>query len=390
LILGLWYTRTHAWDEASAAAAPGGGSGGTAGDPWTVERAPSDYARRHALSVNLTGGVGRGMTIGLIGRLLSGLPYTPWVDGDVNGDGVANDRAFVFAPDVSTGVSAGMARLLAEAPAGAKGCLRRQQGRVAERNGCTGPWLTRFDAQATLTPDPHSKRVRFTLLATNLAGAADYLLHGAGGLRGWGQARSPDPTLLYVRGFDPATRAFRYAVNPRFGRGIGALATPFTLTLQARVNVGADPARQWLAETLRATRRYRRSPSEIAAALAERIPNYPAQALSAADSVGIRLTVLQRETLRGRADSTRVEIDALIALLAPAVSAADTSVGPASSASVRELTAKTRALAEASLAQVRAVLTPEQLNRLPARLLAPLGYAPIAPPKPIVMEMPDP
>lgn len=389
-MLRVWYTQTRAWDEASAVAAPGGGSGGTAGDPWTVERATSDYARRHALSVNLTGGVGRGMTVGVIGRLLSGLPYTPWVDGDVNGDGVANDRAFVFAPNASADLSAAMARLLAEAPADAKGCLRRQQGRVAERNSCTGPWLARLDAQATLTPDPRSKRVRLTLLATNLAGGADYLLHGASGLRGWGQPRSPDPTLLYVRGFDPAARAFRYEVNPRFGRGIGALATPFTLTLQARVNVGADPARQWIAETMRATRRYRRSPSEIAAALAERIPNYPALALSAADSVGIRLTALQRETLRGRADSTQVEIDALIALLAPAVSAADTSVVPASSPSVRELTAKTRALAEASLAQVRAVLTPEQLNRLPARLLAPLGYAPIAPPKPIVMEMPDP
>jgi hypothetical protein len=389
-MLGAWYTWTRAWDEAAGAAAPGGSSAGTSGDPWAVERAPADYARRHALFVRFAGGVGRGVSVGLIGRLLSGLPYTPWVDGDVNGDGAANDRAYVFGPAATPEVSAAMARLLDEAPAGAQACLRRQQDRVARRNGCTGPWEARLDAQATLTPGQRPNRVRLTLVATNLAGAADYLLHGAGGLRGWGQPRFPDPTLLYVRGFDPAARTFRYEVNPRFGRGIGALAAPFTLTLQARVRVGADPARQWITESLRASARYRRSPTEIAAALAQRIPNYPAQVLRSADSAGIQLTALQRETLRRQADSTQVEIDALIGLLAPLVSATDTSMRVASSPPVRDLTARVRTVAEASVDAVRAVLTPEQLGRLPAGLLAPLGLTPIVPPKSIVMEMPDP
>lgn len=384
--LTAWYTRTQAWDEATALAAPGGWSGGTAGDPWTVERAQADFARRHVLAANFTGGVGRGVTVAVIGRLLSGQPYTPWVDGDVNGDGAANDRAFVFSPaDV-----AGMARLLADAPAGARRCLRGQQGRVARRNSCTGPWLARLDAQATTTLDERSRRVRVTLLATNLAGAADYVLHGAGGLRGWGQPRSPDPTLLYVRGFDPAARAYRYDVNPRFGKGIAGLAAPFTLTLQVRMRVGADPARQWIAESIRASGRYRRSPSEIAAALAERIPNVPALALSAADSAGIALTGLQRDALRQRADSTQAEIDALVALLAPAVSVVDSTARPQASEPVRQLTARTRVLVEASIDAVRAVLTPEQLGLLPARLLAPLGLAPLVPPKPIIIEMPDP
>jgi len=389
-MLGVWYTWTRAWDEAAAGAAPGGSSGGTAGDPWAVERGTSDFARRHAISTHFSGGLGRGISVGLIGRVLSGLPYTPWVDGDVNGDGAANDRAYVFGSAADPRVAAGMARLLDEAPAGAKECLRRQQGRVARRNSCTGPWEARLDAQATLTPNERSKRVRLTLLATNLAGAADYLLHGAGGLRGWGQPHFPDPTLLYVRGFDPAAHAFRYEVNPRFGRGIGTLAAPFTLTLQARVRVGADPARQWITESMRAARGYRRSPGEIAAALAARIPNYPAQLIGAADSVGLALSAGQRETLRRQADSTQVEIDALIALLAPLVSAADTSARPAASVPVVELTAKARSLAESSLDAARAVLTPAQQNRLPSHLLAPLGYLPIIPAKPMILEMPDP
>lgn len=390
-MLRVWYTRTHAWNEAAAMAAPGGWSAGTAGDPWTVERARADFAPRHALTAIFTGRVGRGVSLGVIGRLLSGLPYTPWVDGDVNGDGAANDRAFVFGPDAAPEVSAAMGRLLEEAPAGARRCLERQRGRVAARNSCSGPWQTALDAQVAFTPNERSRRVRVTLLATNLPGAADYLLHGAGGLRGWGQPRVPDPTLLYVRGFDPVARAFRYEVNPAFGRRMGTvLTTPFTLTLQARVRVGADPARRWLAEALAGSRRYRRSPAELAAALAGRIPNYPAQALSAADSLGIALTGSQREALRLQADSTQAAIDALIALLAPAASQADTAVRTEAVASVRQLTDRVRTLMESSLEGVRAVLTPEQRSRLPARLLMPPGDALIVPPKQILVESPDP
>ena len=390
-MLRMWYTGTRAWNEAATTAAPGGWSAGTAGDPWTVERARADFAPRHALTAIFTGRVGPGMTLGITGRLLSGLPYTPWVDGDMNGDGAINDRAFVFGSAASPDVSAAMARLRDEAPAGARRCLERQQGRIAARNSCSGPWLATLDARATIVPNQQSKRLSVTLLATNLTGAADYLLHGAGGLRGWGQPRVPDPTLLYVRGFDPVARAFRYEVNPGFGRRIGtALTTPFTLTLQVRVRVGVDPASRWIAETFASSRRYRRSAGELAAALSGRIPNYPAQALAAADSAGITLTQGQREALRLQADSTQARIDALITLLAPAASRADTAARAESVASVRQLTDQIRALTASSLEAVRAVLTPEQRNRLPARLLAPLGDALIVPPKQIIIESPDP
>src|SRR5262249_23659162 len=55
------------------------------------------------------------------GTLRSGLPYTPVVAGDVNGDGFANDRAFVF-------------------DGRSRACLQRQVGRIADRNSCEGPW----------------------------------------------------------------------------------------------------------------------------------------------------------------------------------------------------------------------------------------------------------
>ena len=55
--------------------------------------------------------------------------------------------------------------------------------------------------------------------------------------------------LLYVRGFDPATETFRYAVNQRFGAIAGAnggVTVPFQVGIQARVAIGPDRTRDRL------------------------------------------------------------------------------------------------------------------------------------------------
>jgi hypothetical protein len=390
VILGGWYTWTDAWNEASGTAAPGGCSGGTAGDPWTIDRAPADYARRHALAATGTAELGHGVTLGFIGRLLSGLPYTPWVDGDANGDGVANDRAFVFGGAAPAEVRAGMDRLLDEAPAGARECLRRQADRIAKRNSCRGPWMTTLDAQLAFAPGGAARRVRVSLTASNLPGVLDQVVHGSDELRGWGQPTTPDPVLLYVRGFDPAAHAFRYQVNPGFGKRTAGAGLPFTLTLQVRVRAGADPARQWMAEAVRASRRYGRRPSEIAAALATAIPNLPAQALAAAKTGECELTAAERDSLQRRADATQVEIDAVIALLAQAASAADTTARPDALEPVRQLTARARSIMAEDLSAIRQVIGPQKWERLPARFREPLGFAPLVPPRGIIIESPDP
>src|SRR5439155_22005341 len=59
----------------------------------------------------------------------------------------------------------------------------------------------------------------------------------------------PDPVLLYVRGFDPGTARFRYAVNGRFGAssaGNGGVTVPFQIGLQARLTLGPDRLRDRL------------------------------------------------------------------------------------------------------------------------------------------------
>src|SRR5256885_6281583 len=77
-------------------------------------------------------------------------------------------------------------------------------------------------------------------------GGLDEWLHGAGNLHGWGYASAPDPVLLYVRGFDPATARFRYAVNGRFGAssaGNGGVTVPFQIGLLARLTLGPNRMR---------------------------------------------------------------------------------------------------------------------------------------------------
>jgi hypothetical protein len=84
------------------------------------------------------------------------------------------------------------------------------------------------------------------------------LLHGSGDLRGWGQPAMPDPTLLYVRGFDPATQRSRYEVNERFGRtnpAFGGFRSPVTLTAMLRFDVGPTRERQLLTQQLDRGRR---------------------------------------------------------------------------------------------------------------------------------------
>lgn len=91
-----------------------------------------------AASVGLSGT----LRVTLRNRLSSGLPFTPMVAGDVNGDGSTNDHAFIFDPRLVTdeAVGAGMGQLLAHSPARIRECLSSQTGRIAAYNSCRAGW----------------------------------------------------------------------------------------------------------------------------------------------------------------------------------------------------------------------------------------------------------
>jgi hypothetical protein len=179
------------------------------------------------------------------------------VSGDVNGDGYANDRAFVFEPATNTDatVNAAMRELLMNGSGPARDCLAKQIGRLAERNSCEGPWTSSANLNVSFNPSKLRLPQRATLsfAVSNPLGAADLLLHGQGNLHGWGQFSFPDQTLLYVRGYDPVTQRFKYEVNPRFGSTnpqFSPFRTPVTLTMQLRVDIGPSRERQMLTQQL--------------------------------------------------------------------------------------------------------------------------------------------
>jgi hypothetical protein len=142
-----------------------------------------------------------------------------------------------------------MSQLLASTSDAARECLRKQLGRIAERNSCRGPWTSNASLNITLDRAkfrmPQRASISFSI--SNPLGAADLLVNGSGNLHGWGQTISPDQALLYVRGFDPATRRYTYEVNQRFGAvrpQFLVLRNPATLTASVRYDLGPMRERQ--------------------------------------------------------------------------------------------------------------------------------------------------
>jgi hypothetical protein len=364
------YAYTRSEDQASGFSAPGAGLASTAGDPRRVEWGPRDFEQRHAATLRVSRYPSRMLQFTLVGHLLSGAPFSPMVEGDISGDGLANDRAFVFDPASAPELAPGMAELLGRVPGSLRTCLRAQMGTVAARNSCRTPWTASLDAQLNISPlGRRDRRLAFTVTAQNLDGGLDYLLHGGEDLRGWGPGRFdyPDPVLLRVRGFDPAARRFRYEVNPGFGSPAGETGrarVPFTIRIQGRVAVGADPAAQLLTRAVVAMDASTR-PAELRKHFAQHLPNAPARVLQAADSLRLALSANQTSALRLAADSLALRIEAATAALADALSRPRSATRR--DRNIDELLTEARALVQSGVTSTCSILTPSQWSRLPAK-----------------------
>ncbi|MGI8400535.1 MAG: hypothetical protein ACR2NS_02870, partial [Gemmatimonadaceae bacterium] len=223
-----------------------GAGGSTAANPLVVRWGRSLAETRHQFVLNASWKISERSEIGVTSRLRSGSYFTPLVSSDINGDGEANDRAFIF--PMNSGDSAqdaGMARLVAGASRGVRECLSAQRGRVAGRASCEGPWNMSLDGHIATTPERWlRRRATLTLSIFGLPMLADRLLHGPARQRGWGQADLPDPILLTPRGFDTSAKRYRYAVNPDFGKSLArnlGLPQSALLTVDVRVLVGTIP-----------------------------------------------------------------------------------------------------------------------------------------------------
>ena len=232
-----------------------GFDGGGFGDPRTKEWAPNANDARHVIIIQGGFNTDKTGTITLFGRAQSGLPYTPIVQGDVNGDGRGGDRAFI--PRLGAGdasFDAQLRSLLAGGSSSARDCVRANLGSVAPRNGCRGPWTESLNMQwVPPIPRKWAGRVHTNLYLENVLGGVDQLLHGSTELRGWGSQARPDPVLLIPRGFDAGTNRFRYDVNPRFADtrpGRTLYRNPFRISLDFRIDLSVDYSVQELRRAL--------------------------------------------------------------------------------------------------------------------------------------------
>jgi hypothetical protein len=245
------------------------------GDPREIEWAPSQSDARHV--VVFTGGM-RGDRIGvltLFARAQSGLPFTPVVQGDVNGDGRGFDRAFIPDPsrESDPAVASQLQSLLEGGSATARRCLTTYLGAVAARNGCRGPWTQSLNVQwRPPMPSRWGGRVAPAVYLQNVLAGVDQLVHGSESLRGWGSSASPDPVLFVPRGYDAAAQRFRYDVNPRFADtrpNRTLLREPFRIVIDFSLQLSTDYGLQQLRRAVEPVRSptgwQRRSADSIAA-----------------------------------------------------------------------------------------------------------------------------
>jgi hypothetical protein len=384
LVFNMSYTYTRSRDQSQGMGSFGGFGGGsgasTAGNPKIAEWATSDQERRHSIIGTVTWPIKPAIELTAISRISSGGFFTPLVAGDVNGDGLRNDRPFIFDPLLAgdTAVSGGMSRLLASAPERARECLTAQMGTIASRNSCSVPWSTSFDLQLNVKPNQFglNRKLTISILGLNTLGGIDQLLHGSDNLHGWGQPVFPDRTLLYVRGFDPATQRFKYQVNEHFGAANGsrnAFRVPFQLAVQARLTLGQDPARQQFNAVFGGRGGNRPTAADFRERLARAVPNPFRRILELNDSLKLELTADQKTKLQTMGDSMQVKADTLVGALAQTLGSNEArNADPLQlGMRMRGRIQEGRALAQKAIKDAETILTPEQWAKIPKEVKEP-------------------
>jgi len=186
-------------------------------DPRDLSRMSySDNQFRHKVVVYGTAPTFWGISAGIRFSGLSGTRYSLNVNGNMNGDFVAtNDLAYVYDPNspstpqyLKDGINAILNNPNVEQSA--KNYIRKSFGKIAERNGGENPFYGVFDIRlAKKFPVYHKHNVE---VSVDLFNVANFLN------KSWGVYHNVATTNLYtIKGFDPATNTYKYAVNTNAG-----------------------------------------------------------------------------------------------------------------------------------------------------------------------------
>lgn len=146
----------------------------------------------------------------------SGRPFSLVVSRDINGDATPNpnDLAFIFDPanpNTPATVATGMQQLMDNPNSIIASYLRRNLGRIAQRNAIYNPWQQRLDLR--IAKRIGTARGQAAELTIDIFNFANLLNSQWGSVQTLGGSQS----LLNVTGFDQATRRYRYTVNQNAG-----------------------------------------------------------------------------------------------------------------------------------------------------------------------------
>lgn len=174
-----------------------------------------------------------GVSMGVRYSGLGGTRYSLRVNGNVNGDFVSsNDLAYVFDPaDAATDptIAEDMENVLANKDNLARECIESQLGGIAARNGCENDFFGTWDlrvARKFMVPGQNRTGVELALDVFNVANLID---------KEWGTTKTlGDQNLLTIRGFNPGTQRYVYAVNQNVGV-TNPGGTPWQFQVSARI-----------------------------------------------------------------------------------------------------------------------------------------------------------
>ncbi len=203
------------------------------GDPrdLTGARGPSDDAFRdkYVAAFLLPTVYGFRVTGSYVGT--SGRSFSLVINGDVNGDGTANnDLAFVFDPnDPSTpaDIAAAMRRVLANPNNRARDVIQKYLGQIAPRNAGWSPFRGRTDVR--VARDIRLGRGQAVELTVDIFNLENLLNKKWGGEFNLATAQQ----LVAVSGFNQTTRRYTYRVNEQVGTAVKS-GTPYQIQLGAR------------------------------------------------------------------------------------------------------------------------------------------------------------
>lgn len=370
-----WMQLSYVLGESRAQSS--GFDGSTFGSPLAREWTRGPFDARHQLL--LRGGYSwHGYALTFFGRFASGVPFTPLVNGDVNGDGFANDRAVVSGNTIDASLAHDINALTA-ASAPARRCIDRLIRTHDAAASCEGSWTSSLNMALTFAPKflkVGGRQPNVRLNFTNPLGGLDGLLHGTNGLRGWGSSAAPDPTLFIVRGFDPAARRFRYDLNQGFAKSRGARSlslAPFRVTLDVRIGLTPDLPRQQLVRYLGAGREGRPGPRLTVPMLHQRyareVTDPYAAILQLTDS--LLLSRAQVDSLQQLRKGYRQTVDSVWTDLATAFAALPEKFDVSAAVARQEHTIEdVRELTRLSVrAALGGILDPVQLRLMPAYVI---------------------